>query len=71
MTAVQMSEIFTRLAIREMIVGYHSQLEEIAGLDRLFGVDGRQSRDVARTRVQLQLEIAEHALELRKQTGKR
>jgi hypothetical protein len=71
MNAHQMAGMFTQLAIHGMLESYLRQLEEIAGLDRLFGAAGRESRDAGRADVALKVEVAQHALQLRKQAGRR
>ena len=71
MNAEQMAAMFTQLGISDCLKGYLNQLVEISGLDRLHGDSGREARDASRTKLQLQVEIAEHALQLRKDAGKR
>ena len=66
-----MASMFTQLGISDCLKGYRSRLEEIDGFDRLFGERGREARDASRARLQLQVEIAEDALRLRKESGKR
>ena len=71
MTAEQMASMFTQLAIREMIESFFVQMSDLDFLDREYGTRGRDHRQKSRESLALKIEIAQHALQLRKESGRR